>query len=118
MIEEGVQLLDTFIGYLSQDGLKHALLGTETSGLAAHLGFTLFSYFFESLTKEVEVLNLLGSRQNTLYTLSQRLFENTNKAVEINRLLTLHDFISQYTGQNLRWETVGLIITLAGSLIL
>jgi hypothetical protein len=118
MIEEGVQLLDTFIGYLAQDGLKHALLGAETSGLAAHLGFTLFSHFFESLTKEVEVLNLSRSRQDTLYTLSQRLFENANQAVEINRPLTLHDFISQYTGPNLRWETVGLIITLAGLLVL
>ena len=28
--------------------------------------------------------------------------------------MTLEEFAAQYTGLNLRWETVGIIITLAG----
>lgn len=114
MVEEGVQLLDTFLEYLSHEAFRATFSGTNMSGLEAHLGFSLLSPFFESLVNEVELLKLSQNRQDTLYTLSQRLFENANQPVEIHEFLTLHDFISQYTGPNLRWETVGLIIALAG----
>lgn len=114
MVEEGVQLLDTFLEYLSHEAFRAIFSGTNMSGLEAHLGFFLLSPFFESIMNEVELLKLSQNRQDTLYTLSQRLFENANQPVEIHEFLTLHDFISQYTGPNLRWETVGLIVALAG----
>lgn len=114
MVEEGVQLLDTFLDYLSREPFRTTFSETKVSGLESHLGFSLLGSFLDSLTNEVELLKLSQNRQDSLYTLSQRLFENANQQVEIHESMALHDFASQYTGPNLRWETVGLIITLAG----
>lgn len=114
MVDEGVQLLDTFLNYLADDCFRQIFSETKGTALESHLGAFLIFPFFGSLVNEVDLIRRSQNRQASLYALSQRIFEKANQPVEIHESFTLQDFSAQYTGQNLRWETVGLIITLAG----
>ena len=115
MVDEGVQLLDSLLHYLADDCFRQ-LFSDATGGgvLDSHLGAFLIFPFFGSLVNEVDVIRRSQNRQASLFALSQRIFENANQPVEIHESSSLQEFSAQYTGQNLRWETVGLIITLAG----
>jgi hypothetical protein len=46
--------------------------------------------------------------------LSRRLFHNTSDALEYDGHCSLEHFASLFTGQNLRWETVGMFFTMVG----
>uniref|UniRef100_A0A093XMK4 Uncharacterized protein YbbC n=2 Tax=Talaromyces marneffei PM1 TaxID=1077442 RepID=A0A093XMK4_TALMA len=114
MVEEGVQLLETFLDYLADDAFRQLFSEAKGNGLQTHLGTFLLFPFFESLANEIDIIRQSEDRQSSLFALSQRLFEKANQPVEIHSAMTLEEFAAQYTGLNLRWETVGLIITLAG----
>lgn len=114
MVGEGVQLLETFLDYLADDAFRQLFSEARGSGLQTHLGTFLLFPFFESLANEIDFIRHSQNRQESLFALSQRLFEKANQPVEIHSAMTLEEFAAQYTGLNLRWETVGIIITLAG----
>jgi hypothetical protein len=46
--------------------------------------------------------------------LSRRLFHNTSSALEYDGHCSLEHFASLFTGQNLRWEAVGMFFTMVG----
>lgn len=118
LIDDGVQLLDSFLNYLAEDGIRQLFSDSkgENEGLEAHLGGFLVYPFFDSLVGEVDSIRRSPlNRRATLVSLSRRLFEKAGDRVEIHAGMSLADFSAQYTGANLRWETIGLIITLAGS---
>ncbi|KAL3256614.1 hypothetical protein ABHI18_007448 [Aspergillus niger] len=114
MVDEGVQLLETFLDYLADDDFRQLFSEAKGSDLQTHLGTFLLFPFFESLVNEIDIIRQSENRQASSFALSQRLFEKANEPVEIHSAMTLEEFAAQYTGLNLRWETVGLIITLAG----
>lgn len=114
MVDEGVQLLGSFLDYLADDAFRQLFSDWKSSGLQGHLGTFLIYPFFDSLANEINVIQQLQNRQASLVALSQRLFEKASQPVDIHRSMTLQEFSAQYTSSNLRWETVGLIITLAG----
>ena len=114
MVDEGVQLLGSFLDYLADDAFRQLFSDWKGSGLQGHLGTFLIYPFFDSLVNEINLIRQSENRQASLAALSQRLFEKANQPVDIHRSMTLQDFSAQYTSSNLRWETVGLIITLAG----
>jgi hypothetical protein len=57
-----------------------------------------------------------GSMQHDRFQehLSRRLFHNTSGALEYDGHCSLERFASLFTGQNLRWEAVGMFFTMAG----
>ncbi|EXJ96521.1 hypothetical protein A1O1_01647 [Capronia coronata CBS 617.96] len=114
LIDEGVRLLDSFLQYLADDAFRRLFLKSHGSGLESHLGNFLIYPFFNSLINEINVIENSQDRQASLKILSQRLFEQAQRPVEITTTMTLNDFTSLYTGPNLRWESIGLILTLAG----
>ena len=115
MVDDGVQLLGSFLDYLADDAFRQLFSDWKSSGLQGHLGTFLIYPFFDSLANEINIIQQLQNRQSSLVALSQRLFEKASQPVDIHRSMTLQEFSAQYTSSNLRWETVGLIITLAGS---
>lgn len=118
MVDEGVQLLETFLDYLADGDFRQLFSEAKGSDLQTHLGTFLLFPFFESLANEIDTIRQSENRQASSFALSQRLFEKANEPVEIHSAMTLEEFAAQYTGLNLRWETVGLIITLAGYVLL
>jgi hypothetical protein len=61
---------------------------------------------------------LESQRPNDLRLMSQKIWENTLKpaATLMNRDTTVHEFCTNVTGSFLRWEVVGLIVTLVSLL--
>lgn len=114
MVDEGVQLLGSFLDYLADDAFRQVFSGWKDSGLQDHLGTFLIYPFFDSLVNEINLIRQSQNQQASLVALSQRLFEKANQPADVHRSMTLLEFSAQYTSSNLRWETVGLIITLAG----
>jgi hypothetical protein len=57
-------------------------------------------------------------RPNDLYLMSQKIWENTLKPTDtlMNRDTTAQEFCTNFTGPSLRWEVVGLIMTLVSLL--
>lgn len=114
MIKEGVQLLEVFLGYAMEDAFGRDFARWKGNGLESHVGAFLVQPFLDTIRAEIDRLQQSDNWRACLPALSQRLFEMSSRPVEIHRAMTLQDFIHQYTGQNLRWETVGFILTLAG----
>lgn len=114
LIDEGVQLLNSFLGYLAGDAFRQLFSDSKGGGLEGHLGGFLVYPFFDSLVSEINVIGQSPNRHTNLVALSRRLFEKASQPVEIHAAMSLQDFCAQYTGPNLRWETIGLILTLAG----
>ncbi|OBT81241.1 hypothetical protein VE02_09831, partial [Pseudogymnoascus sp. 03VT05] len=53
-------------------------------------------------------------QMNGVLSMSRRLFDNSTKPFDISDTMTVKEFYSLYTASNLRWETVGIIITFIG----
>lgn len=114
MIEEGVQLLELFTGSAMENNFSRVFSEWKGNGLESHVGSLLFQPFLDTIKHEMDRLQQSENWRSGLPALSQRLFQMGSRPVEIHRAMTLGDFIHQYTGPNLRWETVGVILTLAG----
>lgn len=114
MIEEGVQLLDLFLGSAMDETFRRLFSEWKGNGLESHVGSFLVQPFVDTIKQEIARLQQSENWRSGLPALSQRLFEMSSRPIEIHRAMTLQDFVNQYTGPNLRWETIGVILTLAG----
>lgn len=114
MIEEGVQILDLFLGFVMDDNLENIFQEWTGNGLELHLGAFLVRPFVNTIADEITHLQQAERWRDGLAALSQRLFDKSNNPVDVRGAMTLQDFVDQYTGPNLRWETVGVILTLIG----
>lgn len=59
---------------------------------------------------------LEAQKPEALFQLSEKIWLNTLKPWSVNRHTTPREFAAMATGENLRWEVVGIIITLVGML--
>mgnify|MGYP006873471806 CR=1 FL=1 len=114
MIEEGAQLLELFMGSDMENNFVRVFSEWKGNGLESHIGSFLVQPFLDSIKQETERSQQSENWRTGLPALAQRLFKTSSRSVEIHRTMSLPDFIHQYTGPNLRWETVGVILTLAG----
>lgn len=114
MIEEGGELLELFMGSAMEDNFGRVFSEWKGNGLESHVGSFLVQPFLDTMKQEMDGVQQSGNSRSGLLTLSQRLFEASSRPVEICRATTLEDFVRQYTGPNLRWEVVGVMLTLAG----
>lgn len=64
------------------------------------------------LRKDME---LLKSADNDVYSLYAEMTRNTARPMKVPAGMRPADFHTLFTGKNLRWETLGLILVLAGS---
>ncbi|KXG45678.1 Peptidase M19, renal dipeptidase [Penicillium griseofulvum] len=111
---EGAQLLETLASSKINNTIAHFFYDWKGNGLESHVGAFLVQPFADAVIEEIVTVQRSENFRSDLLALSQRLFENSSRIVEIHRLMTLQDFINQYTGPNLRWETMGVILTLVG----
>ncbi|KAI9736989.1 MAG: hypothetical protein M1834_000578 [Cirrosporium novae-zelandiae] len=59
-------------------------------------------------------LALRDSTGTTFYRWSEAICRNSVQPFEVNEGTTVQEFIASFTGQNLRWEIMGMIFTLSG----
>ncbi|KAI3129358.1 transcriptional regulator family: Fungal Specific TF [Penicillium roqueforti] len=111
---EGAQLLETLTSSKINNTVMHFFSDWKGNGLESHVGAILIQPFADAVIEEIVTLQHSKNFRSDLLALSQRLFENSSRPVEIHRLMTLQGLIDQYTGPNLRWETMGAILTLVG----
>ncbi|KAJ5158838.1 Peptidase M19 renal dipeptidase [Penicillium coprophilum] len=111
---EGAQLLEALVSSKIHNVIERLFVDWKGNGLESHVGAFLIQPFADAIIKEIVTLQQSENLRSDLLALSQRLFENSSRAVDIHRLMTLQGFIDQYTGPNLRWETMGVILTLVG----
>jgi hypothetical protein len=57
---------------------------------------------------------LTAARPDELYALSEMVWRNTRQPLELNGQMTYSDWAHAATGVNLRWEVIGMILSLVG----
>ncbi|KAL1896100.1 hypothetical protein Sste5346_004840 [Sporothrix stenoceras] len=107
MIEEGAQVLELLTRFFTQGVLQHLFEEWMGKGLEVHVGSLLVQPFLDSF----------GSAMDSPQALSRRLFHATKMSTDIDGSASMQDFADKYTGHHLRWETVGLILALAGNAV-
>lgn len=50
----------------------------------------------------------------SLLKMSEQVFKNTLRDVKIHGRITMLDFVGEFTGDNLRWETIGMVFNCIG----
>ncbi|OAA53612.1 Zn(2)-C6 fungal-type DNA-binding domain protein [Niveomyces insectorum RCEF 264] len=117
MVEEGAQVLELLTTLLTHGILQHLFEEWMGKGLEVHVGSLLVRPFLDSIADVMAPVQQAAGYQAGLLVLSRRLFNAAKISTEINGTVSLPEFAEQYTGQNLRWETVGLILALAGNAV-
>ncbi|KIH87273.1 c6 zinc finger domain containing protein [Sporothrix brasiliensis 5110] len=107
MIEEGAQVLELLARLFTQGIVQQLFAEWMGKGLEVHLGSLLVRPFLDSFDRVLDTPSLL----------SRRLFHATKVPTDVDSSASLNDFADKYTGRNLRWETVGLILALAGNAV-
>lgn len=113
-IEEGAKVLGLLINSLHADTLRWLFRDWYGHGFEEHLGSGFAKHFVESIASEMEAIAASRDISAGLNRLSRRIFDNGNKQVEIDADMTMSEFCQHCTGPNVRWETVGIIITFIG----
>lgn len=111
---EGTRLLETIVTSHLDASLNVIFSGWKDNGLESHVGAFLVQPFLNSISDKMSQLRQAEHQRAELLNLSRCLFENSSRNVGICRSMKLQDFIEQYTGLNLRWESLGVVLTLAG----
>lgn len=111
---EGAQLLELLVVSSVDDTFGQIFSEWRGNGLESHVSAFLIQPFVDSITEEISRLRRSENRQSDLFAASRHLSENSSREVDIHRSMTLQDFVGRYTGSNLRWETVGVVLTLSG----
>lgn len=52
--------------------------------------------------------------ESRLRDLSVQIFRNSSRPLKPHRNMTIDDYTSSFTGENIRWETIGLMFALSG----
>lgn len=114
MIEDGVSILDMLLAVMVDNFLDRVFSTWKGCGLESHLGSFLVGSFVDTMSHEINQLQSSNGWRANLFALSQRIFDRGSRPVELDTSTTLRDFVGHFTGPSLRWETVGVILTLIG----
>lgn len=110
-IEEGIKVLEVLADIVTSGTLQRVFEQWSHHGLEGHAGSFMAPVFLATTATE---LGGTEGRPLRLFELSHRLFGAASNDVDASQTVTLDDFIKCYTGANLRWETIGTILALAG----
>ncbi|KKY23200.1 putative c6 transcription factor [Phaeomoniella chlamydospora] len=114
-VEDGANVLNTMVDSVKFDDFRNLFLDWYGRGSELNLGMPYLKFFVDAVAAEITAIRQSSDKRTSLLDLSRRLFENGNKPLVITVSTTLKDFCDQYTGVNLRWETVGVILTFIGT---
>lgn len=90
---------------------KSLVLYFETHKAAPLVGPLILSAL-PQLRKDIE---LLKSADSDAYSLYAEITRNTARPMEVPATMRPDEFHTLFTGKNLRWETLGLVLVIAGS---
>jgi hypothetical protein len=102
---------ESFINELRQNAIGVSLILPWISYICDSIKTDLYEPLLRSSERNGD-----GSLQHDQLQehLSRRLFHNTSGALEYDGYCSLEYFASLFTGQNLRWEAVGMLFTTVG----
>lgn len=114
IVEECLAVFDQFIALLSIGSIQQILNEWDKQGLQAHLGSFLVQPVFSSMSDMLSTIQQAPDRLCTLLAWCRRLFTASNRSLKVDGQISMQDFTNQFTGPSLRWDSVGLILTLTG----
>jgi hypothetical protein len=114
LIEQGVHILELVVGLVVHGTLRRVLLDCTERGLESHLGAFLVSSFVTTIELEVQRLDPNANRQSQFKALSRRLCITGTTPVDVVNVRTVGELANRYTGPNLRWEAIGVVLALMG----
>ncbi|PCG98149.1 hypothetical protein PENOC_064700 [Penicillium occitanis (nom. inval.)] len=117
LIEQGVHILELVVGLVVHGTLRRVLLDCTERGLESHLGAFLVSSFVTTIELEVQRLDPNANLQSQFKALSRRLCITGTTPVDVVNVRTVGELANRYTGPNLRWEAIGVVLALMGNCI-
>jgi hypothetical protein len=102
---------ESFINELRQNAIDVSLILPWISYICDSIKTDLYEPLLQSSERNGD-----GSLHHDRFQehLSRRLFHNTSGVLEYDGHCSVEHFASLFTGQNLRWEAVGMFFTIAG----
>lgn len=113
LVRRGVQVLSFF---RDEDQMRQSLDHCFTAGDGE--GFLIFRPVYMAWLDGFLPVLRNAAMSNTLEALSAKVWRNTQKAVACNGSTTALEWAQATTGENVRWETLGLLLSLTGILAL
>jgi hypothetical protein len=114
IVEQGVQVLKVVADMVMSGTLQKIFDDWTERGLETHVGSFLVPSFLRTVTKELRGNASSPDPRSHLLQLSHRLFSAGSTHARVSQAKTLEEFVASYTGPNLRWETIGIVLALAG----
>jgi hypothetical protein len=113
-IQNGADVLTLALNLRKLNATK--ILFSEWRGHSSDqfLGSTCATLFQESFSADMAEIEQSTDQVNGVLSMSRRLFDNSTKPFDISDSMSVKEFYSLYTASNLRWETIGIIITFIG----
>lgn len=115
IVEQGVQVLEMVADIVMRGTLQRIFDHWVERDLESHAGSFLVASFLRTITSELCNEASSPDKRSHLTQLSHRLFNAGSVPVEVSQAKTLDDFVTRHTGRNLRWETIGTVLALAGN---
>ncbi|CAK7231722.1 hypothetical protein SBRCBS47491_008027 [Sporothrix bragantina] len=119
MIEEGAQVLELLTTLYTHGILQQLFEEWMGKGLEIHVGSLLVQPFLDSIGDVLSTITASSAPNwhEGALVLSRRLFHAAKASTDVDGTASVKDFADKYTGPNLRWETVGLVLALAGNAV-
>jgi hypothetical protein len=113
-VQNGADVLRLVLNLRKLNATKTLFSEWRGHGSEQFLGSTCATLFQESFSAEMAEIERSSDHMNGARSMSRRLFENSTKPFTITGTMSVKEFYSLYTASDLRWETVGIIITFIG----
>lgn len=113
-ISDGAQLLEFLFRPSTVDLLHQVLMKWHGKGLESHVSEFLAKPVLDTIIEDRSEYDKSKPSTADLMERARRVFEMSSQPVNVSRSMTFAQFIEQYTGPNLRWESIGVLVTLIG----
>lgn len=113
-IQHGADVLTLALNLRKLKATKILFSEWRGHGSDQFLGSTCTTLFQESFSANIAEIEQSADQMKCVLSMSRRLFSNSTKPFDISDTMTVKEFYSLYTASNLRWETIGIIITFIG----
>lgn len=113
-VENGADVLRLALNLRKFDATKTLFSEWRGHGSEQFLGSTCATLFQESFSADMAYIERSTDQTNSILSMSRRLFDNSTKPFDISDTMSVKEFYSLYSESNLRWETIGIIITFIG----
>lgn len=113
-VQNGAGVLRVALSLRRLNTTKTLFSGWQGHGSEQFLGSTCATLFQGSFSADMAEIERSTDQPNSVLSMSRRLFDNSTKPLDISDTMSVKEFYSLYTASNLRWETIGIIITFIG----